>query len=177
MTLNSFLFGLYSYGLNLIHLFLDLVPFLLKKPIYKVLFSKMGKNVHIDFKTYFRFPKQISMGSNVSINRGCQFYAGYKAKEATITLHDNVAIGPNVTFFAAGHDTSDIRLKDTGAPIVVEDNVWIGGNSTILQGVTIYEGAIIAAGSVVNKDVAAYSIVGGVPAKRIKGRSLHEGVI
>lgn len=54
----------------------------------------------------------------------------------------------------------------------IADNVWIGGNSTILQGVTVGEGAIVAAGSVVTKDVASYTIVGGVPAKFIKDRHI-----
>jgi len=155
---------------------LELLPFIVKYPIYKILFNKIGSNFHIDFKTYFRYPSQINIGSHVSINRGCSFYPGYKIKEAKIIIGDNVAIGPEVSFFAAGHNTQDINLQDTGAPIVVESNVWIGGRSIILQGVTIGEGAVVAAGSVVTKDVAPYTIVGGVPAKYIKRRETDDPI-
>ncbi|WP_419767381.1 acyltransferase [Arcobacter sp.] len=164
----------YSCIFNLFYMVLELLPFVIKYPIYKIIFNKIGTDFHIDFKTYFRYPSQITIGSNVSINRGCSFYPGYKIKEATITIGDNVAVGPEVTFFAAGHDVNDIKLKDTGAPIIVENNVWIGGRSIILQGVTIGEGAIVAAGSVVAKNVEPYTIVGGIPAKFIKKRGLND---
>lgn len=155
---------------------LELLPFVIKYPIYKIIFNQVGSDFHIDFKTYFRYPSQITIGSNVSINRGCSFYPGYKIKEATITIGDNVAVGPEVTFFAAGHDTNDINLKDTGGPIILESNVWIGGRSIILQGVTVGKGAIVAAGSVVTKNVDPYTVVGGTPAKFIKKREIDDTV-
>lgn len=172
LSVKKILFSVYSYLFNLLYMLFELIPFILKYPFYKILFNKVGTNVHIDFKTYFRYPKQITIGSNVSINRGCSFYAGHQIKEAKIIIGDNVAIGPEVTFFAAGHDSTDINLKDTGAEIIVEKFVWIGGSSNILQGVTIGEGAIVAAGSVVVKNVDPYTIVGGNPAKFIKKRAL-----
>ncbi|MEA3423389.1 MAG: DapH/DapD/GlmU-related protein, partial [Bacillota bacterium] len=60
------------------------------------------------------------------------------------------------------------------APVVIEDDVWIGARTVILPGVVIHEGSIIAAGSIVTKDVQAYSIVGGNPAKLIKMRFENE---
>jgi len=166
----------YSYIYNIFFICLELLPFLLKYPIYKLIFNKMGSNVHIDFKTYFRYPSQISIGSNVSINRGCSFYAGYKIKDARIIIEDNVAIGPEVSFFAAGHNSKSLNLEDSGAPIILKNHSWIGGRSTILEGVTIGEGAIVAAGSTVVKDVAPFTIVGGVPAKLIKKRELNDPI-
>lgn len=83
-----------------------------------------------------------------------------------------MAIGPEVTFFAAGHETRDIKLANTGAPIIVDNYVWIGGRSVILQGVSIGEGAIVAAGSIVTKNVDPFTIVGGNPARFIKKRAL-----
>ena len=134
------------------------------------MFRAYGKGNHIDFRTYFRYPHKISIGSDVTINRGCSINAGYLVKEATISIGNHVAIGPECSFFAAGHDTTDLQLADTGAPIVVKPNVWIGGGSVIIQGVTIGEGAIVAGGSLVSKSVEPYTIVGGNPAKKIKDR-------
>ncbi len=176
ITYRKLLVSTYSHIWNIIFMLLELFPYLIRYPIYKIMLHKIGINVHIDFKTYFRFPSQISIGSNVSINRGCSFYPGYKIKEATITIGDNVAVGPEVAFFAAGHDINDIKLKDTGAPIIVENNAWIGGRSVILQGVTIGKGAIVAAGSVVTKNVDPYTLVGGTPAKFIKKREVDDSI-
>jgi maltose O-acetyltransferase len=116
--------------------------------------------------------KQIKIGSRTSINRDCKLIASHYYKDVFIEIGDNVAIGPEVTFFAAGHDYRHIDLPDTADSIKICDNVWIGGRSVILQGVTVGEGAVIAAGSVVTKNVEPYTIVGGNPAKYIKDRTL-----
>nr|OEF68128.1 hypothetical protein A152_20265 [Vibrio tasmaniensis 1F-187] len=127
----------------------------------------------IDSNVYFRYPSTIYLGQDVSINRGCEFYTSWHDKASTkITIANNVRLGPAIRFFAAGHDGRDISLPDNSASIVVEDNVWIGGNATVLQGVTIGEGAIVAAGSVVTKNVEPYTVVGGIPAVYIKDRVL-----
>lgn len=176
ISYNKLLFSTYSHLYNLWYMVLELLPFILRYPLYKLMFEHIGKDVHIDFKTYFRFPKQISIGSHVSINRGCQFYAGFHVKEAKIMVQDHVAIGPEVVLFAAGHDARYLDLPDNGAPISIHSYAWIGGRSTILQGVTIGEGAVVAAGSVVTKDVPAYTVVAGVPAKVIKKRELNDPI-
>lgn len=126
----------------------------------------------IDYKTYFRYPSKIEIGNNVTINRGCRIFASFYNKNAKVILGNNIAIAPDVTFFSAGHDYSKLSLPDNGESIIVHDNVWICGSSIILQGVTIGEGAIVAAGSVVVKDVEPYTIVGGNPAKYIKNRKI-----
>lgn len=168
-----FLFLQYVYITDFGFFLINLFPPFIKHLFYKILLKKMGGNVFIDAKVYFRYPGKISIGDDVSINRGCSFYASYHFKEGTISLGNNIRIGPNVTFFAAGHDYTKINLPDNAAGIIIKDNVWIGGNSTIIQGITIGEGAIIAAGSVVTKDVPPYQIFGGVPAKIIKERKLQ----
>jgi acetyltransferase-like isoleucine patch superfamily enzyme len=68
------------------------------------------------------------------------------------------------------HDYNDLNFKAIGGPVIVEDYAWICSRAIILPGVTIGEGAVIAAGSVVTKDVAAWTVVGGVPAKKISVR-------
>ncbi|APD87558.1 hypothetical protein BM527_16485 [Alteromonas sp. Mex14] len=167
----------YSYFIDFIHALIFFFPPFLRAPLWKVLLGSLGKNYFIDSKVYFRYPKSIYIGNNVSINRGSEFYPSWHNKATTsIRLHHNVRVGPNVKFFAAGHDTEDINLADISGSIEVNSFVWIGGNSTILQGVTIGEGSIVAAGSVVSKDVAPYTIVGGVPAKYIKNRVIKRPV-
>ena len=147
-------------------------PPILRFPIWKLILGKIGTRIFIDSKVYFRYPTRVFLGSDVSVNRGCEFFPSRHNPSATIVIGNNVRLGPSIRFFAAGHDTADINLADTSAPIIVGNNVWIGGSSVILQGVTVAEGAKVAAGSVVTKDVAPYTIVAGVPAKFIKKRIL-----
>lgn len=133
------------------------------------LFSELiGKKVDETFSLFPPFStdygKNISIGKNVFINSGCKFqdWGG-------IFIGNNVLIGHNVVLATVNHDLAPSKRGNmTLKPIKIEDDVWIGSNSTILQGVNIGKGAIIAAGSVVTKDVEAYTIVGGVPAKFIK---------
>lgn len=162
----------YAYGIHLLHGFLDLMPPLVRFLFFKILLKKMGYNVFIDTRVYFRYPHRVRIGNNVSINRGCSFYPSWYDKDAEIVLGNNIRLGPNVCFLAAGHDHTQLHLPDLAARIEVGDNVWIGANCSILQGVRIGEGAIVAAGSVVNKDIPPYKIYGGVPAKEIKDRVL-----
>ena len=88
-------------------------------------------------------------------------------------IGENVLIGPNVVMRTSNHNFSDKNknIKDQGhnsGDIHIEDNVWIGSNCVILSNVTIGKGAVIAAGAVVNKDVLPFTVVGGIPAKKIK---------
>ena len=98
-----------------------------------------------------------------------------KSPAGSITIGNYVHTGTNVVMLGFNHGfyTRDIPTKEQDymdAPIVIEDDVWIGAGAILLAGVTIGKGAIIAAGAVVNKDVPDYAIVGGVPAKVIKYR-------
>lgn len=108
--------------------------------------------------------KNINIGRNVFINAGCKFQ-----DQGGITIGDGALIGHNVIMATLNHDPApEKRSTLHPAPIVIGKNVWIGSNATLLPGVTIGDGAIVAAGAVVTKDVAANSVVGGVPAKFIK---------
>ena len=149
---------------------LEILPPFLRTFVFKLLFKEFGKNVFIDYKCYFRYPSKIKIGNNVSINRGCEFYPSRQFKDAYIILEDDAVLGPNVTFFGAGQDPSTPELPDIAATIRVARGAYIGGNSTIRYGVTIGAGAVVAAGSVVIKDVPENTVVGGVPARSIKRR-------
>lgn len=160
-------FSLYSYGLHLIFFVLDLLPHFIRNIYFKMTFSKLGKGVLIDYKTFFRCMSHIEIGDNVGINRGCEFFTSVTLPKKII-LHNNVTLSPNVKFFNAGHDYNYLDLPVTSSEIVVEEFVWIGCNSVVLQGITIGKGSIVCANSVVTKDIPPYSMVAGVPAKIIK---------
>lgn len=114
--------------------------------LFPPFYADCGKNIHI--------------GKQVFINMGCKFQ-----DQGGIYISDGALIGHNVVLATLNHAKSP---KDRGtmipAPIHIGKHVWIGSNSTILPGVTIGDGAIVAAGAVVSKDVPENAIVGGVPA-------------
>lgn len=113
---------------------------------------------------YSDFGKNITVGENVFINACCHFQ-----DHGGVVIGDGCQIGHNVVFATLNHGLApEDRCHTYPAPIVLGRNVWVGSNATILQGVTIGDNAIIAAGAVVTKDVAAGTVVGGVPAKFIK---------
>ena len=113
---------------------------------------------------YTDFGKNIHIGKDVFINACCHFQ-----DHGGITIGDGCQIGHNVVFATLNHGLLPEERKSTQpAPIVLGKNVWIGSNATILQGVSIGNNAIVAAGAVVTKDVPSDAVVGGVPAKFIK---------
>lgn len=110
------------------------------------------------------FGRFISLGRNVFINHGCSFL-----DLGGITIEDNVLIGPKVNLITENHPLHPAhRNQLLCKPILVRKNAWIGAAATILPGVTIGENAVIAAGAVVHSDVAANTVVGGVPARFLK---------
>jgi acetyltransferase-like isoleucine patch superfamily enzyme len=110
------------------------------------------------------------MGNNSNI--GPYNYIGCSGK---ITIGDNVMLAPRVSIYAENHvfDNPNITIKAQGVSkmdVMIEDDCWIAANAVILAGVTIGKGSVVAAGSVVNEDVPAFSVVAGVPARVIKSR-------
>jgi acetyltransferase-like isoleucine patch superfamily enzyme len=111
----------------------------------------------------------ISVGRNVFINQNCTFY-----DLGGLDIADDVMIGPNVSLMTTSHplSPSERRACVIGRPIVIERNVWIAAGATVIGGVTVGENSVVAAGSVVTKDVPPNTLVGGNPARVI--RSLGE---
>jgi len=112
----------------------------------------------------------LTMGDNSNI--GPYNYIGCSGK---ITIGNNVMLAPRVSIYAENHvfDHPEILIRDQGVEkkeVIIEDDCWIAANSIILAGVTIGQGSVVAAGSVVTENVPAYSVVAGVPAKFIKSR-------
>ncbi len=113
---------------------------------------------------YTDFGKNIRLGKDVFINTACTFIG-----RGGITLEDHVLLGPNVNLITTNHAFNPADRRSTiSKPIRVCENAWIGACAIVLPGVTVGKNAIIAAGSVVTKDVPADTVVGGNPAKFIK---------
>ena len=133
------------------------------------LFSKLigkpvGKNFSLFPPFYTDFGKNITIGDNVFINADCKFQ-----DQGGIVIEDGALIGHSVVLATLNHDLDPAKRQQLHpAPIHIGKNAWIGANATITSGVTIGDNAVVAAGAVVNKDVEANTIVGGVPAKFIK---------
>lgn len=134
--------------------------------ILKQWLGKIGKNCTIEPNFRCDYGMNIELGDSFYANDDCVILDCAK-----VSIGNNVMLGPRVNLFTATHPI-DAEIRNAGLeyakPIVIEDNVWIGGNATILPGITIKENSIIAAGAVVTKDVPANSIVGGNPAKLIR---------
>jgi|WetSurMetagenome_2_1015567.scaffolds.fasta_scaffold183526_2 acetyltransferase-like isoleucine patch superfamily enzyme len=117
------------------------------------------------------FYDRLKIGNSCLINQDCYFdLCGH------ITIHDKVTIGPQSTFLSGTHVIGDEynRLGELIAKdIEIDNGTWIGACVLILPGVKIGKGAVIAAGSVVNHDVPANTLVGGVPAKMIRELPVH----
>ena len=109
--------------------------------------------------------RHLTIGRNVFINQNCTLY-----DLAPVSIGDDVLIGPNVSIITDGHPVPPSRRTAYVAakPIVIERGVWIAAGATLIGGVTIGENSVVAAGSVVTKDVPANTLVGGNPAKVIR---------
>lgn len=154
--------------------------------IANLLFGKIGENTNIEAPFYCGWGFNIFIGSGTYINRklvclkikplvytkSLYVYSVCMYDNGQIIIGDSVRIGPGVCLCTDTHDVDpEIRNKQGGSfalPITIGDDCWIGANATILPGVTIGQGSTIASGAVVTKNVAEFSLVGGVPAKIIK---------
>lgn len=156
----------------------------------------LTNSVNIREGVIIRNPKNLHVCKNVIIDSYTFIHCGgydWSNGKGYINIGDNVYIGPHCVLFGAGgisigndvlispgvvitsHQHSyniskvPMRKQETRfAKVIIHDNVWIGANATILPGVTLHTGSIVAAGTVVNKDVPPYIMVGGIPAKKIK---------
>lgn len=135
----------------------------------------LGRNSIIDCTGILsELGESLVIGNNVGISPNFTLFVRGK-----VVIGDDTIIGPNVTIVAENHiaDRIDIPIHEQGCKrmgIRIGEKCWIGANVVILDGVSIGEGSIVAAGAVVNRDVEAYSVVGGIPAKVISQRKNKE---
>lgn len=132
-------------------------------------FGKYGKNVFIMHHAWFKMCKNITIGDDVRIHP-----MTYIDASGGLEIGSHIGISPGVQIYTQNHGIRRDELYYTQpyrlGKVVIEDDCWIGAGAIIIAGVTIRKGTIVAAGAVVTKDTEQYSIVGGVPAKKIGER-------
>jgi len=131
-----------------------------------------GKNTVIEPTAVLNCGKNIYIGENCHVNRFSCIWASENSK---IKIGNNLLMGPGVSIFSSNHgiEKTNVMINQpfVEQDVIIGNDVWLGANSTVTAGVKIGDGAIIAAGAVVTKDVAPHTIAGGVPAKFIKERT------
>jgi len=137
---------------------------------YKLYFKQIGKKCRFGHKCYFEVPENIQMGNNSSFNKDCWVSGG-----GGLNIGNNVLIGPKVIIHSANHnyckmDQLIINQGHTFKHVNIGNDVWIGAGVIVLPGVTIENGCVIGAGSVVTKNIPSYSVAVGNPAKVVKER-------
>jgi maltose O-acetyltransferase len=138
--------------------------------------GRVGPRVYIPRNVSLRFAENIELVSDIALGSGDRLWA---SENARITVGAHALLGPNVTIITANHRFDAREEFVTQQPqrerdVRVGEDVWIGANAVILPGVTIGNGAIVAAGAVVNRDVEPFAVVGGVPARPIGMRGHDE---
>ncbi len=145
----------------------------LKVVFLRPFLGSCGHDVAIEKGCKLSNPKSIHIGNHVYINYECVLGATQKAE---LIIGNFVMFGPRCFLITATNQYDNWKMpikiaqQKTYAPIVIEDDVWLGAMVIVLPGVRIGRGAIVGAGAVVTKDVPPYAIVGGVPAKVLKYR-------
>ena len=135
-------------------------------PRLAALFGSVGKDVYIEAPFHCAYGFNIEIGDGVYFNAGCTILDSGSVKIGARTL-----FGPNVQIYCAEHHReADLRAAghEIARPVDIGADVWIGGGAVILPGVSIDDGAVIGAGSVVTRDVASNAIIVGNPARPIR---------
>lgn len=142
-----------------------------RRSLLRRLFGRVGENATVVPPFHCDYGYNIEVGENFFLNAGCVILDGAK-----VSFGDNVFVAPHCGFYTAGHPL-DVARRNQGLeyarPITVGDNVWIGAEVCVLPGVSIGEGSVIGAGSVVTKDIPAHVLAFGNPCRVI--RELEEG--
>tara|TARA_B110000503_G_C7114134_1_gene399520 strand:+ start:188 stop:742 length:555 start_codon:yes stop_codon:yes gene_type:complete len=137
-----------------------------RKLFIKSRLNSVGKKTNFLMGLEFRNPKNISIGDNSVVNKKVLL----DGRGGKLVIGNNVDIAQETNIWTLEHDVHDDFHKDSGTDVFIEDYVWIASRVTILPGVRIGRGAVVASNALVTKDVEPMSIVGGVPAKKIGER-------
>lgn len=142
----------------------------LREWLVRSIFDAVGVDVNVEKGASFGRGAGITLGDRSGIGIDCRI-------QGPLHIGDDVMMGPDVMIYTRNHETgrADVPMREQGETepraVTIEDDVWIGARCIILPGVTVGRGAIVAAGSVVSKDVPSHAIVGGVPAKVLRYRN------
>jgi len=131
--------------------------------------AQIGSHSSLSNSCKIWYPKNLQMGEWSIISENCNIYSVDKIK-----IGNRTTISCDVFICTAGHDISSKIMELTYSPIIIGSDVWIAARAVILPGVTIGDGAVVAAGSIVTKDVEPWTVVGGNPATFIKKRVLKD---
>jgi acetyltransferase-like isoleucine patch superfamily enzyme len=165
MTLRLFLGSLFSYLYNNV---IGKLPFRAIRKLYlRFYLGSFKKDCGIQLGCRFLNGRKVFLSERNVINFGCLF----DGRHYEIRVGNDVSIGPEASILTLSHDPQSDVFCDKGGDVVIGDKVWIAYRAIILPGVTIGEGAVIAAGAVVTKDVMPYSIMAGSPARKIGERT------
>ena len=126
----------------------------------------IGSHSSVHLGCRFYFPRSVCIGNNTVINRRVLLDGRYP-----LTIGNNCSISEEAMLLTLEHDPDSPSFENRGGPIVVKDRVFIGTRAIILPGVTLGEGAVVAASAVVTRDVDPFAIVAGVPARFLRQRS------
>lgn len=156
------------------HVLAHLPSYTLRHAWYRrVLGVRIGKGASVLMGCRFYFYRLfgrgaggLAIGDHSIINRGCYF-----DMRGGIRIGCNVSISPEVSLITSQHLVDDPGFGIEDRPIVIDDRAWIGSRVTVLPGVHIGEGAVVAAGAVVAKDVEPWAVVGGTPARKLRERA------
>lgn len=168
-------FKIFPYGFRVflfhrMRMMQGIVAMGLRYCLLKSISKSIGENVSIHPGVYIFNMKELVIGNNVSIHP-----MTYIEALGGIVIGNDVSIAHNVTIMSVNHKYSDLNIpiKDQGLvlrPINIQDNVWIGAKATVLYGVTISKGTVVAAGALVNRNTEENWVVGKVPAQMLKNR-------
>jgi len=153
----------------LVHLFGLIPSHTVRRVIQRSAGIKIGKGSTIHMGAVFYEPRGIEIGDDTVIGENSVLDGRDRLK-----IGNHVALSSEVMIYNSQHDIHDATFKAISKPVTIEDYVFIGPRAIVLPGVTVHKGAVIAAGAIVTKDVEPFTIVAGVPAKKIGDRNLKD---
>jgi len=139
----------------------------IRKTFLQAYLASLGDATSIQMNCRFLNGRKVYFGDRNVINFGCLF----DGRHYKIQTGNDVSIGPEATILTLGHDPQSPEFADKGGDVIIGNHVWIAYRAIILPGITIGEGAVVGAGSVVTTDIPPYTIVAGNPARVIKDRN------